>query len=301
MARHYKTVDSFFAKAPELREFFDQNFANPREAHEQRFVWDYWHVPDQYTLVRTPAYYYFPEDIYNEFHNYLVEWGQENLGCFDISPPWLSYYVEGCYQELHADNPHGPWAFVFSLTDWERRRFTGGETQILRPEVLNYWQGFDSERGFERHDIVDRVAPEFNRLTLFDPRYPHGVKEVRGTVDPREARLVVHGWFTEPRPFVKGALDQEQITDLLNDELPELAGDLADLGLLNGYVATRVNIDANGQVESVEELHNSLVAIDAASAENLDQVAELISSYFENLTFPKAEGKSQLTVPFVFA
>lgn len=42
-------------------------------------------------------------------------------------------------QELHADNPHGPWAFVLSLTQWEGRPFSGGETLILQPHVLDYW------------------------------------------------------------------------------------------------------------------------------------------------------------------
>lgn len=29
--------------------------------------------------------------------------------------------------------------------------------------------------------------------TVFDPRFPHGVREVRGTRDPLKARLVIHG------------------------------------------------------------------------------------------------------------
>lgn len=57
-------------------------------------------------------------------------------------------------QELHADNPHGPWAFVLSLTDWERRRFSGGETAILQPHVLDYWRGFEARRGMELEDLV---------------------------------------------------------------------------------------------------------------------------------------------------
>lgn len=48
------------------------------------------------------------------------------------------------------------------------------------------------------------VPPLFNRLTVFDPRYPHGVRAVEGTRDPMKARLVLHGWFTEPTPFFDG-------------------------------------------------------------------------------------------------
>ena len=33
----------------------------------------------------------------------LTQYGQERLGCRTISPPWLSYYIDGCEQALHAD------------------------------------------------------------------------------------------------------------------------------------------------------------------------------------------------------
>ncbi len=54
----------------------------------------------------------------------------------------MSYYIDGCSQDLHCDNPQGPFAYVLSLTKWDIRRFTGGETMILKPRVLNFWQGF---------------------------------------------------------------------------------------------------------------------------------------------------------------
>ena len=48
------------------------------------------------------------------------------------------------------------------------------------------------------------MPPLFNRLTVFDGRYPHGVRPVEGTRDPLKARLVLHGWFTEQAPFFDG-------------------------------------------------------------------------------------------------
>ena len=54
------------------------------------------------------------------------------------------------------------------------------------------------------HMQVSSVQPRFNRLTVFDGRYPHGVRPVEGTRDPLKARLVLHGWFTEPTPFFDG-------------------------------------------------------------------------------------------------
>jgi DNA-binding FadR family transcriptional regulator len=109
-------VDRFAPEAAALRHAFDARLADPKRATADRFVWDYWHIPDQYTLLRTPAHQFFPRAHYRKFHERLVWWGRRTLGCHDVSMPWLSLYVEGCRQELHADLPHGPWAFVFSLT-----------------------------------------------------------------------------------------------------------------------------------------------------------------------------------------
>ena len=46
----------------------------------------------------------------------MIAYGESKLGCRAISTIWMSYYVDGCGQELHCDNPHGPFAFVLSLT-----------------------------------------------------------------------------------------------------------------------------------------------------------------------------------------
>ena len=45
-------------------------------------------------------------------------------------------------------------AFVLSLTDWEGRSFSGGETLLFQPHMLDYWTSFDPERGMEMKDMV---------------------------------------------------------------------------------------------------------------------------------------------------
>ena len=54
--------------------------------------------------------------------------------------------------------------------------------------------------------LFHRVPAKFNQLLVFDPAISHGVKQVRGIRDPKEARLVLHGWFVQPRVFWKGPL-----------------------------------------------------------------------------------------------
>ncbi|MCB0342522.1 MAG: 2OG-Fe(II) oxygenase [Pseudobdellovibrionaceae bacterium] len=296
---HWLVQDEFFPQAQKLRDHFESQFKNPRVAHENRFVWDYWHIPNQYTLVRTPAYHYFPEALYEELEFALISWGKKHLGCHEISPPWLSYYVDGCSQNLHADNPHGPWAFVFSLTPWENRQFTGGETLILQPQVLSYWENFDSERGFEETDLIKKIASPFNQLTVFDPRLPHGVSEVRGSKDPLDARLVIHGWFTEPRPYYEGDLSEEELQSGLQPQLDPLYDDLEELGAYNGVVTVRLRVSTTGQVEKLEFLTDTLKAIEQGSAPE----AEIISTIKDRLataTFNKKRHATDVTLPFVF-
>lgn len=265
---HYLTVDRFFPEAKKLRAEFDHNFSNPLMAHAQRFVWDYWHVPGEYTHLRTPAYHYFSKKIYERFHRHLVLWGREFLGCHDISPPWLSCYVEGCRQEQHQDVPHGPLAFVYSLTP-PKRKFRGGETFIARPKAL--------------------IKPDFNRLTLFNPSLPHGVRQVRGTHDPREGRLVIHGWFVNPRPFWVGPLTARQVQAAVDNMLDQMP--LGDLDIETGFAAFRLKISAQGSVRSVTTLIETFLR---------PRDSERLLPYLKALRFPRLKGEATLTLPLRF-
>ena len=63
---HLRVVERFLepSVAASLRGTYDAHFEEPRQAHPMRFVWDYWHVPGQYTLHRTQAANYFsPEEV----------------------------------------------------------------------------------------------------------------------------------------------------------------------------------------------------------------------------------------------
>ena len=58
-------------------------------------------------LMTGQANNFFPEEQYDELEQRLLAYAQDALGCRSLSPIWLSYYVDGCHQGLHADNPHG--------------------------------------------------------------------------------------------------------------------------------------------------------------------------------------------------
>ncbi|MEW5302461.1 MAG: hypothetical protein WDW36_005243 [Sanguina aurantia] len=306
-ARHIILEDGFLAVARQLRGVFDARFADPRVTTAERFLWDYWHIPGQYTLVRTQAKVYFPPKLYTALEDALLSYGESRLGCRSISPIWMSYYVDGCSQELHCDNPHGPFAFVLSLTEWETRQFTGGETIILQPTVLNYWEKFDSSVGLEHKELMNQVEPLFNRLTVFDPRFPHGVRPVHGVRDPLKARLVLHGWFAEPSPFFTGPLAAEAAEAGLQDAMQLMFEGLAELPSATGVLTVRMEVSgATGAVTAVKFLADTLMAVPTDGeiyqpTATRAAIQHLVSDTLIAARFPKTRGgDSSITLPIVF-
>ncbi len=292
-------VERFAPEAKQLRAHFDARFADPRRADEGRFVWDYWHVPGQYSHLRTPAWTYFPPRLYERLHTRLVSWGRRTLGCHDISPPWLSCYIDGCGQELHGDLPHGPFAWVLSLTRWDQRTFSGGETLLLRDETLDYWRRFSSVRSIERAEVVALVPPRWNQLLIFDPRVPHGVSEVRGTRDPRHGRLVLHGWFVQPRPFIEGPLSVRELMAGV-ERLSETVTAAIDAGLdLQGLVSVRFAVAPDGRVRRLALLADTTKSPGEHDAQRAAFIGELMAAA-RALRFRHQRGPSSVTLPLLF-
>ncbi len=299
---HFQVYKNFYDQSKKLRAEFENNFKNPRETDSKRFVWDYWFFEDQYHLIRTPAFHYFSKNLYADFHSSLVQWGRENLGCHDISPPWLSYYVDGCYQNLHSDVPHGPWAFVYSLTPStgvHANKFKGGETLLLKPKTLNYWASFQDQNDHEYNTFVDRIPSLFNQLTVFDPRLPHGVTEVKGTRNPLEARLVMHGWFVEPRPYVVGGLSTAQVQKALTPQFAQLEQILSNLGPLHGTMSLRMNVASNGKISACKFVSNTVLSLENNASDEKIFHKEMLS-LFKYIQFPKSKTSSMITIPLLF-
>jgi hypothetical protein len=298
VSRALVVVDKFAPEARALRKTFDERFAEPRSTRADRFVWDWWHVPGQYTALRTPAWTYFPRRVYESFHRRLVAWGRETLGCHDISPPWLSLYIEGCRQELHGDLPHGPFAFVYSLTNWNKRSFAGGETLLLRDEVLDFWHDFRSVRAVEERELVRAVEPRFDRLIVFDPRVPHGVRPVTGTQDPREGRLVIHGWFVQPRPFIRGPLRARALAAPIAGLTGQLGDWLADMPIA-GVLALAFGVDQRGTVSRVRVLSDT-TRVPGTDENHRARLIRRVRQSVAGWRFGKQRGASRVTLPIVF-
>ena len=278
----------------------------------------------QYSMLRTPAAAYFPEELFEEFCAELAEFGQKNLGCDAFTPPWLACYTDGHEMAWHSDASHGPFAFVVSLTpDGCHARaesekpgwFEGGETVLLRPEILDYWRGFDGSRGLEADSIVERVDPApFGRVVCFDGRVPHSVSRVRGTRDPRRGRLVLTGWFSAPRPSAVGGLAEdgapsEEAAEILDTALAVAydAMDELELARVAGFLGVRVAVTAAGAVQSVDALCDTL-RVDSGEQRPLDDdevpddvsTRELIAAALSEAAFPAAASDTTFTLPLAF-
>ncbi len=289
---NFLKIKSFSKVAPKLRQHFDASFANPRSAVSTRFKWDPWYVKDQYYQLRTPAWEYFQSEDYKKIHTELVNWGRKNLGCWDISPPWLSLYLDGHFQKPHADKPHGPWAFVLSLCDG--RLFTGGETFIFKnPPTTGHAQNF-----YETEHYFDLIKPQFNQLLVFPPSQMHGVEQVRGPMDPRDGRLVLHGWFTKPRVQIEGPLTQnsqaaQNVLDLIARETIQK---VLTTGPISGYFCLELTVVPTGKVSG----HKVLVGTEKRHIKTLDNALKSTLKSFGNNPFPKKNGKSVIRIPLEF-
>ncbi len=266
---------------------FHQRFANPLVATSERFIWDVWSVPGQYNHLRTPFLEMFEPGIQDSFLQTLGDFGRKHLGCQHISEPWLSVYMDGHQQQMHTDPTHGPWAFVYVL---QAPNGTGGETMVARDDLTSFWENAGGPK--EMKDFFQKIPARTNQLTVFDPRLPHFVPVVQGPRDFKDARIVIHGWFTDPRASVDGPLaNSKQTVALLNDFVDDFGEGLD----VTGFVTAKIFVAPSGKVQKAEIPCSSLrqdgILIKPAAILNRLNPARL--------TFPKAAKGSLITLPIL--
>ena len=134
----------------------------------------------------------------------------------------------------------------------------GGETLLIKDEILDYWGSGAASGGggLMMPGLFDKVAPEFNRLVVFDARLPHGVSDVSGVLDPLDGRLVLHGWYSTPRPGFHGSLTEEEVVPVLDaglddvyDAFERILGG-ADVNA-SGMLVLQMTAGADGRVRSM--------------------------------------------------
>jgi hypothetical protein len=176
--------------------------------------------------------------------------------------------------------------------------FRGGETLLVRDDVLDFWHDFASNRIVEHGELVRVVPPQFARLTVFDPRIPHGVRTVTGTHDPREGRLVIHGWFVQPRPFVRGALPVRSLASRIADLTGQLGGWIAGLPV-SGLVSIAFGVDRRGHVRDPRVLSDT-TRVPSSEEPARRMLVRRIRAAIAGWRFGPQRAVSHVTLPLVF-
>lgn len=296
-ARH--VIADYSPLAQLLREQVDRHFGTPDRHGPQHQVWNYWYVPDSYTYLRTSPEKVVERPLVEQFHAGLMSFAIEQLGMDHVSWPFLSLYVDGCGQALHNDSRNGEFGYVYSLTRWDERHFSGGETLLFHAQ--DYWGSGRFAQSGATSAFYELVPSRFNQLLLFDDRVPHSVPTVRGVSDPRAARLVLHGHLSARRVIVRGPLSEpppggaeweDRLVALMEATLKQQAGQV------HGVSTIELKVEASGRVASCRPLVDRVLPL----APGADPAALLarISQDLSALPFPAAEGDSVVTVPFVF-
>jgi hypothetical protein len=263
MQPRYALIENFFPEADRLRAAVDAHFAEPMRHDPTRHqIWNYWYVPEIYTYLRTQPEKVVGPDLAQRFFDHLRRHAFETYGLGKVYWPYLSVYVAGCHQALHNDSRGGRIGYVYSLTNWDRRNFAGGETLLFKE---GSWSGDPSVADAKgARNFYDLIPPLFNQLLVFDDRVPHAVQRVEGTMDPGAGRIVLHGHFAEAGITVSGGLASEQHRGALMSLDAAIKPRVANLGArYHGLIVLRLEIAPDGRVERCAVLWDRIYPLGA--------------------------------------
>jgi hypothetical protein len=290
-----KIIDDFLPLevAFKMRNGIDRHFRNQERhtAHEHQ-IWNYWHIPDMYTYMRTDPHRIFGQEEIATLRDTLGAWTQHNLGMDLLHSPYLSMYINGCRQGWHNDATNGRFAYVYSLTNNERRT-TGGETMILHegnPFLDNLNQPAAGT------GIYDAVAPRFNRLVIFDDRLVHAVSMVEGSMDPLEGRFVLHGHMKEAPTRVVGPLSVEEVTYATSGIVDDLLVNFGE-GCF-GPLVLRFTVEPDGHIGDFVVLVNRVIDIEVGVRD--EELSWLMEDKLREAQFPEHDTSSEVTLPIMF-
>jgi hypothetical protein len=187
-------TQEFLPHAVEMRKRYDAFMADGSQHSAHHQVFDYFFVRDTYAYLRTSADRLLGHDLVQAFTNALVAYSGQHFGIKLVTWPFISIYLNGMGQGVHNDACNGVYGYVFSLTRWDQRRFTGGETLVGK---LGEFDALEPRRPRAVLSYFDSYPAHFGQLLLFDDRYPHVVPTVIGAMDPLDARVVLHGHIQE--------------------------------------------------------------------------------------------------------
>jgi hypothetical protein len=294
ISERFVVVDDFLPeeKTLSMRADIDAHFADPQNHKpETHYVWNYWHVPGSYTYLKAMPERVIAREKVEAFVQALRTWAAVNVGFGHVTWPFLSMYVPGCSQGVHNDSVNGRLGYVFSLTR-NSRKTIGGETIVFQDRDL-FRSNLDKPAAGSA--IFDLVEPRFNRLTFFDDRVPHAVQRVDGSMDPVEARFVLHGHIRESGVVAQGALHPDAIREPVLGALQELRASIGKRAL--GPLVYCIEIGQDGEVQRMRPLLDRLVS---PTNDDLEPVRVAVAERLGKLRFPEATAPTRANIPLIF-
>jgi hypothetical protein len=292
-------VDDFMPgdAAMAMRADVEAHFADPdRHRPETHQVWNYWFVPGLYTYLRTQPEKIIARAKVEQFCNRLRSWSVDRLGLAGLSWPYLSLYVSGCGQGFHNDARGGRFGFVYSLTPVERDTI-GGETMVFHEGDLFRRNLRTANAGQGLYELIE---PRFNRLVLFDDRLIHGVQRVGGSMDPREARCVMHGHIEESGPIIVGVLSKDASRESIQQAIERFATGRTDLiQHYHGPIVLRFTVSPAGKVIRSRPLLDRVVH-ERNGYEGWEPLKTALIEAVNEAVFPAAAGETTITLPVTF-
>lgn len=282
--------DGFYDGATALRSAYEKSVSDRSSPFDPaRFVWEYWHVPGQFSQHRVPARQFFDRTLIEDFERRLLSWTGRELGLSALgSSPWLSFLVDGDFQAIHRDTPNGQFAFSFGLSKPARPRFRGGETMLARPELLDYWR-HPSFRANEAHTpLFDVVPPRFNRLVMFDSRIPHAVQPVEGPRVPIEGRVAIQGWVRAAGCVIEGSASRESIEPTIDEGLAKIGRAAVD-----GLVV--IELQARARTKARDPIVKLSTLVSTGRDDRSDRVVDELTAWANGVVLPS--GARRVIVP----
>ncbi|MBX9403193.1 hypothetical protein K4L06_17930 [Lysobacter sp. BMK333-48F3] len=289
MIKRQHVVNDFFPEAEAMRTAYDGKVKN---AYQQTVHWQYFCEPQMYTYLRTVPQQVIPEALWGRFSQHLKQWCIDHVGLIPTGAPNLHLMVNGCTLGLHSDFHNGTWGFVFSLTRWDTRKFSGGETLLMRDGVPSY-----KKHHVQGEVLYELVPAQFNQLLLFDDRIVHGTQTIEGSMDPLEGRLALVGHLRATSPVVAGPLDAAAARKTVFEFHRALAEPVKPYKDVQGVMTFRLGVGADGAVESTTVLTDNFVTAHSGYEANEDVAAvrALVLEAAAKLHFAAASGPSKVT------
>jgi hypothetical protein len=178
-------VNDFLDKAQEMRLLLDRRFA----AADSVQIWTYRFAPGSFSFLQMDPAALLPGDLLLAFAERLRAWSNATLGLSEVSVPVATAFIDGCNCVPLVRMNEAKFQYVFSLTRWSKREFSGGETILAKPSL-------PPQNGFFGGINVDRLfGLDLNQLLIFEAHLAQGTRELRGARTPAQGSILLEGYI----------------------------------------------------------------------------------------------------------